>query len=380
MRNLFRNIGLVLGVIAAMCAVTLVASPAGAVSPETTISTAYTTAYGYGDNTPASNEISNPTVHSVASGTGTYADPVTVAVGHSITNGVDTLDYAAGTRFYVPNVQKYFVAEDTCGDGATPQNIGCHKLFGTANGNDAPAGATKWIDLWVGGRSTDTYAVGSPLYNCEEAVTSNAANGDLHKIIVNPANNYKVTSGDIFQSATGACQTGYGDTVQTVTYINPNQSIITTAYTQAYSYWDTGVGVDPVNSAPILHTNAAGAGTYSDPVTIQSPIDTSGHYVYAPGTKMYVPNVRRYFKVEDGDTGLWPQTNVDGSGSTTQVAMWIGGQGFTAAQAAACESALTALHTIVLNPNSNYAVASGYGVMHTGNSCNGNYGDTLVTQ
>jgi hypothetical protein len=48
---------------------------------------AYTTGYGYPDNTPAGNAISNPIIHSGAGGTGTYADPITLAVGHSITNG-----------------------------------------------------------------------------------------------------------------------------------------------------------------------------------------------------------------------------------------------------------------------------------------------------
>ena len=53
---------------------------------------AYTTGYDYPDNTPAGNAISNPIIHSGAGGTGTYADPITAAVGHSITNGKDTLD------------------------------------------------------------------------------------------------------------------------------------------------------------------------------------------------------------------------------------------------------------------------------------------------
>lgn len=204
-----------LGAAALMAGTMIAAAPAEAITAEQTITTAYTTAVGYGDNTPPSNNISNPVIHQTAGGTGTYSDPVTLAVGHSLATGIDVLDYPAGTRFYAPNVQKYFIAEDTCGDGPAPQNIGCHKLFGTANHNDAPDGATVWVDLWVGGRSTDVYAVGSPLYNCESAVTSSNT-GDLHTLIVNPANNYKVTTGDIFQSSTGACQTGYGDTVQTV--------------------------------------------------------------------------------------------------------------------------------------------------------------------
>jgi hypothetical protein len=54
---------------------------------------AYTTGYGFPDNTPAGSAISNPVIHQSASGTGTYQDPITVGVGHSITRGKDTLDY-----------------------------------------------------------------------------------------------------------------------------------------------------------------------------------------------------------------------------------------------------------------------------------------------
>src|SRR5262249_39093747 len=41
--------------------------------------TAYITGYGWPDNTPPSANISNPVVHQSAGGTGTYADPITIA-------------------------------------------------------------------------------------------------------------------------------------------------------------------------------------------------------------------------------------------------------------------------------------------------------------
>jgi hypothetical protein len=44
-------------------------------------------------------------------------DPITLAAGHSIINGKDIGDYAYGTKFYVPNLRKYFTAADACGDG-----------------------------------------------------------------------------------------------------------------------------------------------------------------------------------------------------------------------------------------------------------------------
>ena len=87
------------------------------------------TGYDYWDNTPpGSPVISNPVIHQVAGGTGTWQDPTTVAVGHSIINGQDILDWAAGTRFYIPNLRRYFIVEDTCGDGPDPQDEPCHDL------------------------------------------------------------------------------------------------------------------------------------------------------------------------------------------------------------------------------------------------------------
>jgi hypothetical protein len=65
--------------------------PTPAPSNRTTFS-AYITGYGWPDNTPASADISNPVIHQSAGGSGTYADPITIAVGHSIINGKDILD------------------------------------------------------------------------------------------------------------------------------------------------------------------------------------------------------------------------------------------------------------------------------------------------
>jgi hypothetical protein len=91
---------------------------------------AYTTGYDYWDNTPAGSAIiSDPILHKRAGGTGTYADPITLAVGHSIIGGKDILDYPAGTKFYIPNLRRYFIVEDTCGDGPSPQTEECHIGF-----------------------------------------------------------------------------------------------------------------------------------------------------------------------------------------------------------------------------------------------------------
>lgn len=164
----------------------------------------YVTGYSFWDNTPpGSTEISHPVIHQEAGGAGTYADPVTVAVGHSIIDGKDVLDFKAGTRFYVPNLRKYFIVEDTCGDGRKPQNGPCHRL--DTPGNRAPAGAAAWIDVWVGGEgSTDDQA-----NDCMSELTQ------LQVVIVNPALNFLVVAGDISSGST--CKVGYGDKVVVAT-------------------------------------------------------------------------------------------------------------------------------------------------------------------
>lgn len=158
---------------------------------------AYTTAYTYWDNTPpGSADISNPIIHQKAGGTGTYADPITLAVGHSIINGNDILDYPAGTIFYIPNVRRYFIVEDTCGDGRTPQNGPCHTGY--------PNGTTTWVDMWIDGQSGTSSSANA----CAEAVTD--ANGEVHVIIENPASHYAVVPGPVFQN--GSCTKQYGNT------------------------------------------------------------------------------------------------------------------------------------------------------------------------
>jgi len=156
--------------------------------------TAYTTSYAWPDNTPPGSAISNPVIHQQADGTGTYADPITLAVGHSMVNGKDILDYPAGTKFYLPNLRKYFIAEDTCGDGNTPQNGPCH------TDRDNPGYVQ--VDLWAGGVGSGQ----SSVLTCEDAITG------LHALIINPASNYAVIPGAIYSTS---CAQQFGDTVLT---------------------------------------------------------------------------------------------------------------------------------------------------------------------
>jgi hypothetical protein len=157
--------------------------------------TAYITGYDVYDNTPpGSPTISNPVLHHVAGGTGTYADPITVAVGHSIINGRDILDWPQATRFYIPNLRRYFIVEDTCGDGPTPQNGPCHNL------STADPGAQTWLDVWVDGSKMSNSAAN----NCESNITHNQL------VIENPAPNYAVVPGAL---AGSSCTQQYGNTV-----------------------------------------------------------------------------------------------------------------------------------------------------------------------
>jgi hypothetical protein len=96
-------------------------------------------------------------VHKVAGGVGTWDDPVTVAVGHSIEAGVQTWDVPAGTRLYFPDIQRYGVVEDVCGDGPRPQDGPCHSGF---QGH-------LWVDIWVDGRTLSP----SQATACAERVT-----------------------------------------------------------------------------------------------------------------------------------------------------------------------------------------------------------------
>ena len=62
--------------------------------------------YGWPDNDPPGTDISDPVLHKTADGTGTYEDPITVAVKGG--------RWAPGSRMYVPHLKKYLIIEDKC--------------------------------------------------------------------------------------------------------------------------------------------------------------------------------------------------------------------------------------------------------------------------
>lgn len=142
---------------------------------------AYVTGYSFWDNTPpGSSAIAYPVIHRRAGGTGTFADPVTLAVGHRIDGSRRSTDYPVGTRFYIENLRKYAIVEDVCGDGNSPQDGPCH------SGKEG----RPWLDIYVDGanspRQTST--------NCMNQLTR------FHDVIQNPGPNYPVVSGPITES------------------------------------------------------------------------------------------------------------------------------------------------------------------------------------
>ncbi|MFC1419359.1 ricin-type beta-trefoil lectin domain protein [Streptacidiphilus cavernicola] len=125
-----------------------------------------------------------------------------------------------------------------------------------------------------------------------------------------------------------------------------------------YGWWDnTPPGGDI--SYPKLHSTAGGTGTYADPITFAS--DSSE---IAPGTKIYVARVKKYFIMEDGCdecTADWKGKGPDGGPNLWHFDLWLGGQGGNAMKAIQCEDALTnynadntpSLEPVVIDPPSN---------------------------
>ncbi len=187
------------GLLSAMLVIAACVSMSSRAAGETLVGNTFITAYSWHDNTPpGSHIISHPVLHGSAGGTGTWDDPVTIAVGHSRATGQDVLDFAAGTRIYLPDVRRYFIVEDTCGDGPRPEDGPCHT--GAAEHGDA----SLWIDMWIGGQEESVGFVQA----CAVKVTG------VRAAVFNPASNYAVAPGTgVIHD--GICDSGYGNTILT---------------------------------------------------------------------------------------------------------------------------------------------------------------------
>jgi hypothetical protein len=171
----------------ALAAVVIGAPPVPAAAGEHRY-VAYTTGYASLDNTPpGATTVALAGRSGHAGGSGTFEDPITLAVGHSIIGGMDIGDFRYGTKWYIPNLRKYFVAKDSCGDGAAPQNGPCHSGY---QGH-------VWLDLYVGA------SLDGGVRACEERITG------LHVVIQDPAPDYAVDPGPIFD---GGCRQ-FGDII-----------------------------------------------------------------------------------------------------------------------------------------------------------------------
>jgi len=135
--------------------------------------TMYVTGFGTGDNDPpGSRAIAYPGSaprHSQAGGQGSYADPVTVAVG---TDGAG-VRLNPGVRVYISRFSKYGVIEDECAS--------C---------------SGKWIDVFDGSTAADAGNLGA-VADCQDRHTGNYA------VEVNPPAGRAVVTTQLY--AHGVC-------------------------------------------------------------------------------------------------------------------------------------------------------------------------------
>jgi hypothetical protein len=132
------------------------------------------TFYGAADNDPAgSTVVAHPEVQPEAGGTGTYEDPLTMAV--KVNN--NTFGPFGGI-FYVPGLKKYFIFADECG---SPDN---------------PDECTTDVDLYVGNPSK-TKAV----LACEDELTPDR----MQIIIQDPPKGLPVAEAPLWDGRTDKC-------------------------------------------------------------------------------------------------------------------------------------------------------------------------------
>jgi hypothetical protein len=125
-----------------------------------------------------------------------------------------------------------------------------------------------------------------------------------------------------------------------------------------YGWWDnTPPGGDI--SYPQIHDTAGGKGTYADPITFATSSDE-----LKPGTKVWVPRVKKYFIMEDGCDECsddWNSQGPNGGPGLRHIDLWLGGKGGSAFDAIDCEDALThynadntpVMEPVVVDPPSN---------------------------
>jgi 3D (Asp-Asp-Asp) domain-containing protein len=120
------------------------------------------------------------------------------------------------------------------------------------------------------------------------------------------------------------------------------------SYITCYGWLDN----DPPGNGiayPQIHSGAGGTGTYSDPVTFATDPKE-----YKPGTKIYIPYLKKYFIMEDSCA----QCITDWKSNKRHVDLWVGGKSSSGSALINCEDSLTRTSTIIVNPTSSHTVVT----------------------
>ncbi|MBP2474371.1 hypothetical protein JOF53_003243 [Crossiella equi] len=130
-----------------------------------------------------------------------------------------------------------------------------------------------------------------------------------------------------------------------------------------YGWWDnTPPGGDI--AYPQIHGTAGGKGTYADPITL-----ASSSKEIKPGTKVWVPRVKKYAIMEDSCSSCeqdWDGQGPNGGPKLWHFDLWVGGKNGNAMHTIDCEDALTNYHDngkpvmedVIINPGPNEQVDS----------------------
>ena len=139
-------------------------------SQENTLTSLAMTFYSWPDNDPPGNAISYPIIHKVAGGTGTYDDPITVAVVTKDKGG----NWSPGTLMYVPSLKKYLIVEDECASCVPDQ-----------------------IDVWMNSDANFP----SEVLECQKTWTPK----EPVEVEINPPADHEVITTPLFDISTGKC-------------------------------------------------------------------------------------------------------------------------------------------------------------------------------
>ena len=156
----------------------------------------YVTYYGFNDNScTVENQHScdniafpglGPKMHAGATeGAGTYDDPITAAASDQGNETAGGATLSPGTLLYNPEVQKYFIMEDSCLECGDEWM--CHLSAADTDDPMPPAncqvGTNLHIDFWMGpGFLQDA----TNLTTCEDNSTLGMPYGGLSAVVVNP--------------------------------------------------------------------------------------------------------------------------------------------------------------------------------------------------